>query len=166
MNTFLLIVGLVFAIGLLFSLLNSKPRGKNLTAFGNVAEGHQPRRQTFLADAAIAFRYALVKIGSDARHVAACGVGDIPLGIAHDSVEAAEEGVTVAKFGLHDEGAIGVASGAITAGEFLVPGAAGTVRKLPAAAGTYYIIGRATKDAADTADVEFTPCFPIQRIVE
>lgn len=166
MNTLLLIAGLILAIGLLFSVFRSQPRGKNLTALGNVAEGRQPRVQTFLADAALAARFLLVKIGSDARHVAACGVGDVPLGVAQDTAEAAEEGVAVAKFGLHDEGAIGVASGAITAGEFLVPGAAGTVRKLPVAAGTYHIIGRATKDAADTDTVEYTPCFPIQRIVE
>jgi hypothetical protein len=143
----------------------SRPRGHQLQGLVNVAEGFQPAIKTYLADAAIATRYLLVKKGSNAAHVAVAGVGDIPIGFATDTPEAAEDGVAVAKFGLLREGALGIASGAIAADDFLVPGAAGTVRKLPVTAGTYYIIGRATADAADTTQVEYTPTFPVQRIV-
>jgi hypothetical protein len=142
-----------------------RKQSAGLYSLANIAEGHQPAVQTFLSDAAWAGRYLLVRKGSDERHVALCGVGDIPLGIAQDNSDAAEEGIAVEKFGLHNEGALGTASGAIADGAFLVAGANGTVRTLPAAAGTYWIIGRATKAAANGEDVEFTPCFPIQRVV-
>lgn len=166
MNTIIAILMVSLVVFAFAAWISSRPRGKQLRAFANVAEGRQPRAQTLLADGVLAVRNLVMKRGSDARHVAACGVGDIPLGVANDTVEAAEEGVTVRKFGLNDEGELGVASGAIAQDDFLVPGAAGTVRTLPAAAGTYYIIGRATKAAADTDPVEYTPCFPIQRVVE
>jgi hypothetical protein len=164
-NLILSILGVLLVVALFVSFVGSRPRGAQFTPLANVGEGFQPPSQTFLTDAAFAERYLLVKGGSDALHVALCGVGDIPKGIAHDSAAAAEESVTVHKFGLHREGAQGVASGAIAVEALLVPGANGTVRTLPAAAGTYYIIGRATKAAADTDRVEFTPCFPIQRVV-
>ncbi len=164
-NALGLFVLVAFAVTAFCRWATSRPRGRQLQAFGNVGEGFQQAVQTFLADAALGSRYLLVKGGTDVRHVAVCGVGDIPKGIALDDVTAAEEGVAVAKFGLHKEGALGVASGAIAVEALLVPGALGTVRTLPVAAGTYYIIGRATKAAADTDPVEFTPCFPIQRVV-
>jgi hypothetical protein len=165
MNTLIIISMLLVAILALCSWVASRPRGRQFTPLANVGEGFQAAVQTMLCDAALATRYLLVKIGSDASHVAACGVGDIPVGFTLDTTDAAEDSVAVSKFGLQAEGAKGVASGAIAAGAMLVAGALGTVRTLPVAAGTYYIIGRATKAAADTDDVEFTPCFPIQRVV-
>lgn len=164
MNNLLIVVGVILSIALLLSYLNSRPRGQ-FTSLANVAEGFQPPVQSFLSDAAFAARYLLVKGGSDAAHVALTGVGDIPKGFILDTTAAAEEPVSVSKFGLHEEGVIGVASGAIAVEAMLVPGANGTVRTLPVAAGSYYIIGRATKAAADTDLVEYTPCFPILRVV-
>lgn len=165
-NLLLSILGVLLVVALFVSFVGSRPRGAQFTPLANVGEGFQPASQTFLTDGAFAERYLLVKGGSDVAHVALCGVGDIPKGIAHDSAAAAEESVTVHKFGLHKEGAKGVASGAIDPEDLLVPAANGKVRELPAAAGTYYIIGRATKAAVDGDPVEFTPCFPIQRVVE
>lgn len=165
MNTLLAITMILVAILALCSWVASRPRGRQFTPLANVADGFQPAVQTRLCDAALASRYLLLKIGSDANHVAACGVGDIPVGFGLDTTDAAEDSVAVSKFGLQTEGALGVASGAIAAGDLLVPGANGTVRTLPVAAGTYYIIGRATKAAADTDQVEYTPSFPIQRVV-
>lgn len=122
-------------------------------------------RDTKLTDAAIG-RRRLVKLGTDEDHIDVCGTGNIPLGMTEeDSASAAAQRVAFRHFGLGDGGAIGVASGAIAAGDMLVAGAAGAVRTLPAGAGTYYLIGRATEAAADGADVPFVPCFPIQRVV-
>ncbi len=168
MNLFFLIVSLLtvgIACTLYAAWLDSRPRGGKLVALGNVGEGFQPAVKTYLTDAAFASRNLCVKIGSAADHVALCGVGDIPLGLALDEASAAEGDVAVARFGLHRDGALGVASGAIAAGDYLVPGANGTLRTLPVAAGTYHIVGRAEKAAANTDPVEFIPCFPIQRIV-
>jgi hypothetical protein len=164
MHPFLLIVSLFVVISLFVSWVASRPRGHQLTPLCNVGEGFQPATRTYRTDAALAQRNLLMKRGSDVAHVAACGVGDIPLGIANDAPDAAEEPVGVRMLGL-GMGEMGVASGAIALDAFVVAGAAGPVRTLPVAAGTYYIIGRCTKAAADTEPVEFTPCFPIQRVV-
>lgn len=122
-------------------------------------------RDSKLADAAIG-RFTLVKPGSDADHVNVCGAADIPCGITEDSsASAAEERLAYATLGLSHEDKEGVASGNISNGNFLVPAAGGKLKVLPAVAGTYYIVGRAKADAADTKPVVFTPCFPIQRVV-
>jgi hypothetical protein len=165
MNTLLSILLIAVAIYAVMAFVASRPLGKQLTALGNVAEGFVPPVKTYYADAAIATRHLLVKIGTDANHIALAGVNDIPLGFATDEAAAAEDGVAVALLGLHCTGALGVASGAIAAGALLVPGANGTVRTLPVAAGSYYIIGRATKAAADTDQVELVATFPILRVV-
>ena len=165
MNTLLILFSVLVAIGCFASMIASRPRGHQLTALGNVGEGFQAPVRTYLSDAAIAARYLLVKNGTDANHIALTGVSDIPLGIAVDEATAAEEGVAVALFGLHERGAIGVASGAIAAGDLLVAGATGFVRTLPATTGSYNIIGRALKAAATTEQVEFVPTFPILRVV-
>lgn len=166
MNTLLVLFLLVAMIGALCAIVASRPRGRQLTALGNVGEGFQPSRKTYLADAAIATRYLAVKIGSDANHVALAGVGDIPLGLATDEPPAAEDEVNVALFGVQCECMKGVASAAIAAGDMLVPAANGKLRTLPGAAGTYYIVGRAIKAAPNADDdVEFVPCFPTQRVV-
>ena len=165
MNTLLVLFLLVAMIAALCSIVASRPRGAQLTALGNVGEGFQPARRTFQADAVFGERYLLVKTGSTAAHVALTGVGDIPKGFITDTPDVIGDEVAVAMLGLQSEGGIGVASGAIANDALLVPGANGTVRTLPVAAGTYHIIGRATKAAADTEQVEYTPCFPIQRVV-
>lgn len=119
---------------------------------------------TKIADAAIG-RRTLVKFGTDADHIGVCGTGDIPLGATRDGSAATGDRVSFAQFGLYDRELEGTASGAITDGDMLVPGAAGTVRKLPVTSGTYYIIGRAKGTVADAAPVVYIPCFPIQRVV-
>jgi hypothetical protein len=121
--------------------------------------------RSMLTDAAQATRFTLVKIGTDANHCAASGVGDIPFGIVPDEADSAEDLVSVQVLGIYPNDMRGVASGAITLGDMLVAGAAGTVRTLPVAGGTYYIIGRATAPVADGAEVPFTPSFPVQRVV-
>jgi hypothetical protein len=123
-------------------------------------------RATRLADAAIG-RFRVLKKGSDGYHVDVCGVADIPLGITEDnSAGAAEDEISYAVFGLAHESKEGIASGAIADGDYLVPGAAGTIKTLPVAQGTYYIIGRYNGPAvADTKPFAFIPSFPVQRVV-
>lgn len=166
MQSLLVILTLIVAAALFMSWVASRPRGNQLRSFANIGEGFQPANKTYLSDAVIATRHLVGKIGSSAAHVALCGVGDIPLGMITDEAPAIGDGVNVNLFGLEKECALGVASAEILEGAFIVPAASGKLRTLPVAAGTYYIIGRALKTAAaDNDDVEFVPCFPIQRVV-
>lgn len=166
MNVLFTLALILVAILALVAWIASRPRGAQLVPLGNVGEGFQPADKTFLTDAAIGARGLLVKKGTDANHVALCGVGDIPLAFTRDEASAAEEIVTCGFLGLQKEGAQFVASAAIADGDLLVAAANGKVRTLPGAAGTYYIIGRAIKLAAADGDpVEAIPCFPIQRVV-
>ena len=159
------VLSLFVAALALTSWAASRPRGAQFTPLANIGEGFQPAKKTYLSDGAISTRFLVGKIGSDSGHVVAAGVSDIPIGLIMDEADAAEQGVTVALFGLQERGLVGVASGSITAGDQLVAGASGTLRTLPGTTGTYYIVGRALKDAVTTAPVEFIPCFPIQRVV-
>lgn len=166
MNTALTLILALVAIALLVSYIASRPRGAKFTPLANVAEGFIPPVKTYLADTAVGTRYLLAKPGTDENHVGICGVNDIPKGIFTDEAEAAEDSVAVALFGMHKDGALGIASAAIAVDAFVVPAANGQLRTLPATTGTYYIVGRCTKAAANAGDkVEFVPCFPIQRVV-
>lgn len=150
----------------LVAWITARPRGSQLTALANVAEGRWCGGKTYLADAALATRYLLAKIGSDSGHIAAAGTADIPLGIVTDEAAAAEDPVNVAVFGTTEGSQLVVASAAIAAGDMIVSAASGKVRTLPATTGTYYIIGRAVTAAAADGDlVQITPSFPIQRVV-
>ena len=122
-------------------------------------------RPTLLTDGALAQKHLLVKRGSDDDHVAAAGVSDQPLGVVPDEATAAEKLVPVAVLGAVKGTLLGVASGAILAKARLVPGAAGTVRTLPATTGTYWVVGTALRAAADTARVSFIPTTPYPVVV-
>lgn len=141
------------------------PRRKTLVALANVGEGRWPGQKTYYTDAALSERYLLATNGSDDRHAAICGASDIPIGLFTDEADAAEEPVNVDLLGCAQETKLGVAAGAISEGDFIVPAASGGVRTLPVASGTYYIIGQALEDAADTENVHFIPSFPVQRVV-
>lgn len=141
------------------------PACRNSILAANVAEGTHKGAVTRLADAVISTKNLVVKIGSDEDHIAAAGVSDIPLGVCTDEADAIGDEVNVNLLGSAQETQLGVASGAIAAGDMIVPGAGGTVRTLPASSGTYYIIGRALKAAADGGNVEFDPCLPVQRVI-
>jgi hypothetical protein len=162
---------LVERISLLFvvpmAMLSSwvhRTLGDNRIALANYLTTLAGDEDTRIADAAIG-RRTVVKLGTDADHIDVCGTGDIPIGATRDGSAAIGVRCSFAQFGLYDKELEGTASGAITFGDMLVPGAAGTVRKLPVASGTYYIIGRAKATVADGASVPYVPCFPIQRVV-
>lgn len=107
--------------------------------------------ESLFADAAIAFPFALVKTGSDDRHVAAtANVADIPRGVVmHDTVSSDDvaNGIkkTVAILGMYPETLPVPASAPIAAGAQVVadPANPGQVKQLPAVAGTYIVVGRA-----------------------
>ena len=135
--------------------------------FANNNRGIRPGgRRTYLADAALAQKGLLVVTGTDSEHIAAAGLASIPLGVAMDEAEAAEDPVSVQILGANEGTVLVVSSAAIAAGDFLVAAAFGQVRTLPAVTGTYHIIGRALNAAAAANElVEMAPSFPIQRVV-
>ncbi len=137
-----------------------------LHPLANVAEGFQPARKTFLADAALSTRYLLVKSGTDSAHVAVCGASDQPLGIATDEPSAAEEGVNVDLLGIQSEGKLLIASGAITAGSYVYTAANGKVQAEPTSAGTYWRVARALSAASGDGDrLEVIPQDPLKLVV-
>lgn len=111
---------------------------------------HVTGRTTMLADAAI-HRWAVVKIGSDAYHVAeSASATDTPFGIAEDEAEAAEDPVTVALI----PGCVGttfmVASAVIAQGALVQSNGDYRVKT---AVSTGYAIGRALQAAGAAGDV-------------
>ena len=144
------------------------PRGfAHGMALANINEGvHEGGRITKKADAAISTRHLVVKIGSDANHIAVAGTGDIALGVCQDEPSAAEELAAVQLLGCAGRTVTMVASAAISAGALVVTAASGKIRTLPGTTGTYYVIGRALEAAgADGDPIEVEPCFPTQRVV-
>ena len=166
MNNLFTLLALMAVPALLATCVWLAKRNSGLTFLANIAEGTHKHAVTRLADAAISARNLLVKIGSDAAHVALAGTSDIPLGVATDEPAAAEDATNVELLGAGDRTLLGVASAAIAAGDLVVPAANGKLRTLPTGAGTYYIVGRALGAAsADGDTVEFVPAFPVQRVV-
>jgi hypothetical protein len=93
--------------------------------------------------------WLLYKRGSDENHVTLAGAGDKPLGVSPDKPKNQEDQLAIWFLGNHEGTLFGVASGPIAAGDLLVPAANGTIQKLPAGAGTYYVIGEALSAAVD-----------------
>ena len=166
MNTFLLILSVIVAIALFTSWIASRPRGHQLFPLANIGEGTHAGPLTKFSDAAIATRYLLGKFGSDVNHVAVAGANDKPLGIIADEASAAEEPVAVQLLGVAESTRKCVTSEAIALTDELYTAANGKVQNLPAAAGTYYKVGRPLQAAAGADEViEFEPCFPVAVVV-
>ncbi len=166
MHVILSLALLLVAVLLISSWIASRPRGHLLASLANVAEGFYPGRKTYKTDAAVGTRYLLGKIGSDLSHVAVCGAADKPLGIISDEAAAAEDLVNVDLLGTTTETKIGVASEAIAVGADVYTAADGKVQDEPAAAGTYWRIGKALSAAgADDDQIEFDPHAPVRVVV-
>jgi hypothetical protein len=121
-----------------------------------------------LADAAQALRHALVKIGSDATHVAVTTANtETPIGVCDDEADAAEDNINVQLLGQKPGTIIMKAHAAITAGDEVVPAAAGRVQTITGLSSvTVYIVGKALNAAtAQDDDVEVMHCVPIQRVI-
>lgn len=158
---------LVLALGAIASSLQRLLTGPR-HEFANIAEGtSETGNRTYLADASHSTRHLVVKIGSDANHVALCGTGDIALGVTDDQPDAAEDHINVQLLGAKRGTVLMTASAAITAGDMVVAAASGKIRTLTGlGSGTYYILGRAVEAAGADGDViQVVPTFPIQRVV-
>jgi hypothetical protein len=137
-----------------------------LVALANVAEGTHEDGKTYLADAAQTSRYLLVKQGTDATHVAACGASDDPLGIAEDEAAAAEDPMCVQPLGSTKRTQKMVGAEAIAVGARVFTAASGKVQDLPTAQATYYLVGRAlTACGGDGQEFEVDACFPVATVV-
>ena len=123
----------------------------------NSIAAHHAGAFTALAKAATTSRHLLVKFTTQAREVEVCGPADRPVGLTLDEADKAGEGIAVALLGAQQSSQLGQASGPVAQGDFLVPGANGTVRQLPTAAGTYALIGQALADAHNGELVPFDP---------
>ncbi len=167
MTTILLtitILALALAAWVVLSKLKSDEA--SLPSFSNVAEGTHEGSLSKKADAIQSTRFLMVKIGSDADHIAVCGVGDRPLGLATDEAEAIEDSVNVNLLSPSANTQKAVASEAIAVGESVFTAASGKVQNEPAAAGTYYLVGRAlTAAGADGEVIEIEPQAPTRTVV-
>ena len=146
-----------------------RPCKGGLLWLSNIAEGtHGDGNIDKLADAAISLRHVLVKIGSDVDHVAVTTANtEIPLGVANDEPAAAEDHVNVQLFSAKQGTLLVRAHAAITAGDFIVPAAAGRAQTLTGLSSvTTYIVGIAINTVTTQDDlVEFIPCVPTQRVI-
>lgn len=139
---------------------------RGMSMLSNVAAGTHEGSVTKLADAALTTRYLVVKTGTDADHVAACGANDLPFGVANDEAAAAEDPMSIGLFGCAVRTQLVVASEAIIVGQEIYTAASGKVQNEPAVAGTYYRIGRAVTAAAGDGDVfEMDPYPPTALLV-
>lgn len=121
------------------------------------------------SDAALTSRHLLVKAGSDALHAAVCGAGDYPIGSTTDSPAAAEEILNVNPLNNSEYTRRLRCATALAANIDVYTAANGFVQGEPAAAGTYYKVGRtvalAVQEAANSYVVEVAPCAPVKLIV-
>ncbi len=135
-----------------------------LNAFGD--GNHTSGVITKRADAVHTARHLLVKVGSNADHIAICTDGDLPLGVCSDEPSAIEDPANVQLLGAVPGTLLAVASEAITVGSLLYTADDGKVQNTPAGAGTYYQVGRAiTASSADGDVLEMVPCMPIALVV-
>lgn len=108
------------------------------------------------ADGALATRFLLMKPGSDEDHVVVATAADFPYGVALDEAALAEDLVQVQT--LTCAGTVKMqtdGSGALVAGDFLIPAAAGQVKKMAVAVGQQYIVGQVIKAPATVAGTIF-----------
>lgn len=138
------------------------------TRCNGITDGNAPHGKpgNLLADAALSTRYLLVKRGSDAGHFAVCGASDCPLGPCMDEPSAAEIEATISLLGAIEGTIPVVGSEAIAVDEDLYTAANGKVQNTPAAAGTYWRVGRSfTACSGDGDTFRMVPCFPQKVII-
>ena len=164
----------MFRIGIFFAHFANRFRGRAL-ATNVVFTPQQTSHGTVSLDgtAAIATKNYVVVRGADDRHFKlGSAVTDVPLGIllndeiATDEVDVVKK--NIALFGLWPESLPAVAEAAIAVDALLVIDLAtpGRVKTLPAAAGTYLVIGRSRFTVAAAGDpVSIAHCLPYAVVV-
>lgn len=132
---------------------------KSIPLANGIADGTHERGITRKCDAVIASADLLLKSGSDADHCAVtAAVTDIPLGFGVHPTDAIEDPVGIQLLGKGPT-KLGIASGAIAAGDRLTPAAGGKVATYTSGAACF--IGRALTAAADGEPVEVQDCHPV-----
>ena len=124
-------------------------------------------RATAVADAAFTSRYLIAKRGANSDSIAVAGQGDIPYGVVPDMTPTTDTDLSyplpVNILGLNEDTERMICSGAINIDQLLTTDAAGQVRPVPAAAGTYWVLGKAKSATIAQGDqVEVIPAFPYQ----
>ena len=142
--------------------------GQCLLVNFNSAE-HLDGKITKIADATLAARFLVVKVGTDIGHIAVCGAADEPLGVCSDAPLIGESG-SVDVFGAAKGTRRALAGAAITAGADVYTMAGGYLSAEPTVAGTYWLVGRALQAGAAPSngvydDFEFAACKPIRVLV-
>jgi hypothetical protein len=127
-------------------------------------------RATAVADAAFTSRYLIAKRGAYYYSIAIAGQGDTPYGVVPDMTPTTDTDLSyplpVHILGLNEDTERMIASGAINIDALLTTDAAGQIRAVPSAAGTYWVLGKAkTAAVAQNDQVEVIPCFPYQLTV-
>jgi hypothetical protein len=127
-------------------------------------------RATAVADAAFTSRYLIAKRGAYTTSIAVAGVGDIPYAVIPDMTPTTDTDLSyplpVGILGLNEDTERMIASSAIAIDSLLTTDAAGQIRTVPSAAGTYWVLGKAKTPAVAQYDqVEVIPCFPYQVVI-
>lgn len=136
------------------------------TANAEGATGTHPGTLTKRADAATTLTHLLYKQGTDAFHVAVCGLGDYPVGTSSDQPEAAEDIINITPLGSIPGTRKMRCATALAADVNVYTAAAGLVAALPGSGGgTAYLVGRTVALAVlvGTNDyiVEVAPRMPV-----
>ena len=124
-------------------------------------------RATAVADAAFTSRYLVAKRGASNQSVAIAGPGDLPYAVVPDMTPTTDTDLSyplpVNILGLNEDTERMIAGAPIAIDALLTTAADGQVQTLPAAAGTYWVLGKAkTAALAQNDQVEVIPCFPYQ----
>lgn len=121
------------------------------------------------ADASHPLTHLLVKAGSDDQHATFCGASNVPIGTTTDAPEAAEDLFNVHPLQIAKSTRLVRVATAIANDTDLYTAANGLAQGLPAAAGTYYHIGRSVAAAVlETTGnylIEFAPRAPGATVV-
>jgi hypothetical protein len=129
----------------------------------NIAEGTHSGNITKVAAAVIAQKYLLCKLDATGK-ISVAEAADLPIGVATDETEQANEHVNVALLGACDTVKM-VASDSIVAGAIVVASGNGKVSELPASAGTYYQVGIALTSSGADGIVECASCLPVKHVI-
>jgi phage-related tail fiber protein len=110
---------------------------------------------------------AIVKVGSDASHVAQAGAADTPFGIALDAAGGAGVSIRVAMLtaGCEVPRKMIAANGSVIAGALLEPAASGQVTTLTGTVGTHHVLGRALQASVSAGDLIDTVTMYFLRVI-
>lgn len=154
-----------FAAGALLDKFLVRPK----VYFANIAEGQaREGNKSYLSDVAIASRFSVVILGSSQYNITPSAANtDIPLGICTDAPDATnlDVPVNVAVLGAAKGTQKVLLSGTVNHGDMLQSNGDGGAITLKTTSGSWYIIGRALKDGVAGDIIEFTPSFPILRVI-